>query len=144
MGKELNPRWRQLDVKYFFFRSGIIGWILLNICNLIENLTNDNEVNPNLVVLNIIQLWYVADYFLLERGVIVSRDIVSEGLGYNILVQFVMIPFCFCVQTRYVLTMNFTTNPIYLITISSIYGKLNTKLVSVFFFFCKFKPCNRS
>ncbi|XP_045182043.2 delta(14)-sterol reductase TM7SF2-like [Mercenaria mercenaria] len=104
MGLELNPRWRSLDVKYVLFRSAIIGWILLNICNLVEYWMLYKNINTTLVLLNAIQLAYVVDYFWFEGGVIVSRDIVHEGLGYNILVQFIMIPFCFCVQTRYVLT----------------------------------------
>lgn len=123
MGNELNPRWGSIDVKYVLFRSGIIGWILLNICNLMENFILGLTFNWNLIVLNTIQLCYVVDYFYLERSVIVSRDIVSEGLGYNILVQFVMIPFCFCVQTRYVLTTKFQSSKTYLLTVALLYGK---------------------
>ncbi|XP_060569912.1 delta(14)-sterol reductase LBR-like [Ruditapes philippinarum] len=104
IGRELNPRWRSLDIKYVLFRSGIIGWIILNLCSLVENWTTFERFNSTLLLLNMIQLTYVADYFWFESGVIVSRDIVHEGLGYNILIQFVMIPFCFCVQTRYILT----------------------------------------
>ncbi|XP_060564279.1 delta(14)-sterol reductase TM7SF2-like, partial [Ruditapes philippinarum] len=104
MGRELNPRWRSLDIKYVLFRSGIIGWIILNLCSLVESWATFERFNSTLLLLNMIQLTYVADYFWFESGVIVSRDIVHEGLGYNILIQFVMIPFCFCVQTRYILT----------------------------------------
>lgn len=106
MGRELNPRWRTLDVKYVLFRSCIIGWILLNISSLVECWILYENLNATLLLLNAIQLGYVVDYFLFEGGVIVSRDIVHEGLGYNILIQFIMIPFCFCVQTRYVLSTN--------------------------------------
>lgn len=126
MGRELNPRWRSLDVKYVLFRSCIIGWILLNFCNFVESWVMYRNVNATLLLLNVIQLAYVVDYFWFESGVIVSRDIVHEGLGYNILIQFIMIPFCFCVQSRYVLTTNTRFSPMALCVIASIYGKKHT------------------
>jgi len=123
MGRELNPRIGFLDIKYVAFRSGIIGWILMNHLSLLNDLKSGG-ISPTLILVYIMQLLYVADYFWFEEGLLVSRDIVHEGLGYNILSQFLMIPFTFCVQTRYIQTLNIT-NPWYSLLI---FGIVNCKL----------------
>lgn len=81
-----------------------------------------NEVPSNLVLLVIMQLFYVIDYFWCEEGILVSRDIVHEGLGFNISMQFLMIPFTFCTQTRYVATTGYTSSWMTLLGIFIIYG----------------------
>ena len=128
-GRELNPRIGKLDIKYVLFRSGIIGWILFNIVNLLKSREISGYYSATMIGLFLMQLLYVADYFWLESGVLVSRDIVHEGLGYNIMIQFLMIPFCFSVQTRYLMTTKYEL-PWYC-------------LVSVGLLNCKFNvPCN--
>ncbi|VDI50187.1 lamin-B receptor [Mytilus galloprovincialis] len=102
-GVELNPRWGLFDLKYVCFRSGIIGWILMNFINISKAFDNGDRPSVTLLIVAGFQLLYVADYFWFEDGILVSRDIVHEHLGYNLLVQFLMIPFCFAVQTRYLM-----------------------------------------
>ncbi|XP_052076261.1 delta(14)-sterol reductase TM7SF2-like isoform X2 [Mytilus californianus] len=102
-GVELNPRWGLFDLKYVCFRSGIIGWILMNFVNIAKAFDNGNRPSVTLLIVAGFQLIYVTDYFWFEDGILVSRDIVHEHLGYNLLVQFLMIPFCFAVQTRYLM-----------------------------------------
>lgn len=126
IGRELNPRLGSLDLKYVMFRSGIIGWMLMNFASLILAFSEGkNEVPSNLVLLVITQLFYVIDYFWFEEGILVSRDIVHEGLGFNISMQFLMIPFTFCTQTRYVATTGYTSSWITLLGIFIIYGTCN-------------------
>lgn len=125
IGRELNPRIGPIDVKYVIFRSGIIGWMLLNFANLILAFAESKiSVSPNLVLLEVIQFFYVLDYFWLEEGILMSRDIVHEGLGFNIAMQFLMIPFSFCTQSRYVTTTGYSSSWIMLLIIFTIYGKL--------------------
>ena len=134
MGRELNPRIGSLDIKYVLFRSGIIGWILFNTINLFKSREIYGYHSPTMVALFSMQLLYVVDYFWLEGGILVSRDIVHEGLGYNILVQFLMIPFCFCVQTRYLMTTGYQL-PLYgLLSVVTLNGTSNTHSVHSFVF----------
>jgi hypothetical protein len=51
-------------------------------------------------------------------------DIVHEYLGYNLLVQFLMIPFCFAVQTRYLMMTGHTLPWYCLLTITILNSKL--------------------
>ncbi|XP_056010272.1 delta(14)-sterol reductase LBR-like [Ostrea edulis] len=123
IGRELNPRIGPIDVKYVIFRSGIIGWMLLNFANLILAFAESKiSVSPNLVLLEVIQFFYVLDYFWLEEGILMSRDIVHEGLGFNIAMQFLMIPFSFCTQSRYVTTTGYSSSWIMLLIIFTIYA----------------------
>ncbi|KAK3612635.1 hypothetical protein CHS0354_042149 [Potamilus streckersoni] len=115
-GRELNPRLQFLDLKYVCFRSGIIGWIMLNLVNIVKAYEQGKgHPTNNLILVFGMQLTYVVDCFWFENALLVSRDIVHEGLGYNLLVQFLMIPFCFIVQTRYLLQTNLTL-PWYILT----------------------------
>ncbi|XP_022322283.2 delta(14)-sterol reductase TM7SF2-like isoform X1 [Crassostrea virginica] len=123
IGRELHPRFGPIDLKYVMFRSGIIGWMLLNFATLMQTLSEGQQsVSPNLVLLVLIQLFYVLDYFWFEEGILVSRDIVHEGLGFNISMQFLMIPFTFCTQTRYVATTGYTSSSITLLAVFAIYA----------------------
>ena len=135
IGRELHPRFGPIDLKYVMFRSGIIGWMLLNFATLMQTLSEGQQsVSPNLVLLVLIQLFYVLDYFWFEEGILVSRDIVHEGLVFNISMQFLMIPFTFCTQTRYVATTGYTSSSITLLAVFTIYGMNDPQILKNIFF----------
>lgn len=123
-GRELNPRWRLFDLKYVCFRSGIIGWMLLNFINMSKAFETKEGPTLTLLLVTGFQLLYVVDYFWFEDGLLVTRDIVHEYLGYNLLVQFLMIPFCFAVQTRYLMMTGHTLPWYCLLTITILNSKL--------------------
>ena len=66
--------------------------------------------NRTLLAVWTMQFIYCFDSFWFEEGLIVSRDIVHEGLGSNILLQFLMIPFTFIVQARYLQLASYETS----------------------------------
>jgi delta14-sterol reductase len=86
----------------------------------------ETKEGPTLTLLLVtgFQLLYVVDYFWFEDGLLVTRDIVHEYLGYNLLVQFLMIPFCFAVQTRYLMMTGHTLPWYCLLTITILNSKL--------------------
>ena len=131
LGRELNPRLGSLDIKYVLFRSGIIGWILFNTVNLLQSREILGYHSPTMIGLFLMQLLYVVDYFWFEGGVLVSRDIVHEGLGYNILIQFLMIPFCFCVHTKYLVTRRYQLPWYYVILVGTLNGKPSTFILQI-------------
>ena len=109
--------------------------MLLNFATLMQTLSEGQQsVSPNLVLLVLIQLFYVLDYFWFEEGILVSRDIVHEGLGFNISMQFLMIPFTFCTQTRYVATTGYTSSSITLLAVFTIYGMNDPQILKNIFF----------
>lgn len=73
-----------------------------------------------------------------------SRDIVHEGLGFNISMQFLMIPFTFCTQTRYVATTGYTSSSITLLAVFTIYGINDSQILkNIFCLFYKSKQSVR-
>lgn len=116
--------------------------MLLNFATLMQTLSEGQQsVSPNLVLLVLIQLFYVLDYFWFEEGILVSRDIVHEGLGFNISMQFLMIPFTFCTQTRYVATTGYTSSSITLLAVFTIYGMNDPQILKKYFLLIS--PSNR-
>ncbi|XP_021341749.1 lamin-B receptor-like isoform X2 [Mizuhopecten yessoensis] len=107
IGAELNPRFGFLDLKLVLFRSSIIGWMIFNWVNVVDAFET-GHLTPSLLLVSSLQLVYVLDTFWFEAGTLVSRDIIYEALGFNLLTLFLMIPFTFCVQTRYLATTGFT------------------------------------
>ncbi|XP_060078662.1 delta(14)-sterol reductase TM7SF2-like [Ylistrum balloti] len=116
IGAELHPRFGFLDLKMVLFRSGIIGWMIFNLVNIVDA-SEAGHLTPSLLLVSGLQLVYVMDTFWFEAGMLVSRDIIHEALGFNLLSLFLMIPFTFCVQTRYLATTGFTLPWYCLITI---------------------------
>lgn len=129
-GVELNPRWGLFDLKYVCFRSGIIGWILMNFINISKAFDNGDRPSVTLLIVAGFQLLYVADYFWFEDGILVSRDIVHEHLGYNLLVQFLMIPFCFAVQTRYLMMTKYELPWYCLLAVSILNCKIYISIIT--------------
>lgn len=80
----------------------IFNWV--NVVDAYEN----GRLTLSLMLVCGLQFVYVADTFWFENGMLVSRDMVHEAVGFNILSLFLMIPFTYCVQTRYLSTTGFT------------------------------------
>lgn len=106
IGAELHPRFGFLDLKLVLFRSAVIGWMIFNWVNVVEAYENGNLTHA-LILVSVLQLVYVLDTFWFEFGLLVSREMIYEGLGFNILSLSLMIPFTFGVQTRYLATTGF-------------------------------------
>lgn len=96
----------------------------MNFINLIKSFESGSKPSTALLALVAFQLLYVVDYFWFEDGVLVTRDIVHENLGYNRLVQFLMIPFVFAVHTRYILLTNYALSWYCLIAVIALNRKL--------------------
>ncbi|XP_021341762.1 delta(14)-sterol reductase-like [Mizuhopecten yessoensis] len=106
IGAELNPRFGFLDLKLVLFRSTVIGWMIFNWVNVVDAYET-GHLTPSLLLVSSLQLVYVLDTFWFEAGMLVSREIIYEALGFNLLSLSLMIPFTFCVQTRYLATTGF-------------------------------------
>ncbi|XP_033732298.1 delta(14)-sterol reductase LBR-like [Pecten maximus] len=107
IGVELHPRFGFLDLKLVLFRSVVIGWMIFNWVNVMDAYET-GHLTPSLILVSSLQLVYVLDTFWFETGMLVSREIIHEALGFNHLSLCLMIPFTFCVQTRYLVTTGFT------------------------------------
>ncbi len=91
MGRELNPRFYGIDMKIVCeLRTGLIGWLLLNLSACAVGYKRTGSISPSLVFVTAAQGVYVADLLWFEVGILSivgqffltgSSDVVSVDNG---------------------------------------------------------------
>ncbi|ELU01125.1 hypothetical protein CAPTEDRAFT_167905 [Capitella teleta] len=104
MGRELNPRFGPLDLKFFCeLRPGLIGWAALNWIFVYEGYAT-GKFTPALALVAICQTVYVLDALFFEDSILSTMDITTEGFGFMLAFgDLAWVPFLYCLQTRYLL-----------------------------------------
>jgi len=99
MGRELNPRIHNFDLKYFCeLRPGLIGWVCLNL----GALAKQTQVSPSMLLVNAFQLQYVWDALYFERSILTTMDITTDGFGFMLAFgDLSWVPFTYSLQARY-------------------------------------------
>ncbi|XP_010880960.1 delta(14)-sterol reductase LBR [Esox lucius] len=105
MGRELNPRIKGFDLKYFCeLRPGLIGWLVINAAMALEEmkLHNLEYPSPAMILVNCFHLIYVLDAYWHEEGVLSYMDITHDGFGFMLAFGDLMwVPFTFSLQAYY-------------------------------------------
>eukprot|EP00126_Sphaerothecum_destruens_P005669 Sdes_comp18949_c0_seq1m9457 len=83
MGVELNPRIYDFDFKLFHNgRPGIIGWSLINLSFMAKQYNDFGYVTNSMVLINILQLIYILDFFYHEDWYLRTIDIAHDHFGF--------------------------------------------------------------
>lgn len=84
MGAELNPRFGSMwDWKLFLNgRPGIIGWTIINLSMAAAQLRLHGTVSLGMILVNIFQMVYVADFFYYESWYLRTIDIAHDHFGF--------------------------------------------------------------
>jgi hypothetical protein len=62
IGRELNPRVGDLDIKFFVeLRPPLMGWLLTNICMAITQYNDLGRITNSMVLVIVFEAWYVID-----------------------------------------------------------------------------------
>jgi Ergosterol biosynthesis ERG4/ERG24 family len=62
IGRELNPRIRDFDIKFFVeLRPNLIGWLLMDICMAAKQYTDLGRVTNSMVLVVFAQVLYIVD-----------------------------------------------------------------------------------
>ncbi|RKP23271.1 ERG4/ERG24 ergosterol biosynthesis protein [Syncephalis pseudoplumigaleata] len=104
IGRELNPRVGQFDIKCFTeLRPGLIGWLVVNFCSAVAQYDRTGgTITDSMVLVQLFQAWYVFDSLANEPAVLTTMDIVTDGLGWMLTFgNLVWVPFSFSLQARY-------------------------------------------
>ncbi|XP_053315584.1 delta(14)-sterol reductase LBR isoform X2 [Spea bombifrons] len=105
MGRELNPRIGSFDLKYFFeLRPGLIGWTLINFIMLLAEMHIQKRDVPSvsMILVNSLQLLYVAHALWNEESALTCMDIVHDGFGFMLAFgNLVWVPFVYSLQAFY-------------------------------------------
>ncbi|XP_078064244.1 delta(14)-sterol reductase LBR-like, partial [Mustelus asterias] len=105
IGRELNPRIRNFDLKYFCeLRPGLMGWVVINLGLLFAEMEFQHRDVPSLamILVNSFQLLYVMDALWNEEAILTTMDIVHDGFGYMLAFgDLVWVPFAYSLQAYY-------------------------------------------
>ncbi|XVE76034.1 hypothetical protein DITRI_Ditri12bG0140500 [Diplodiscus trichospermus] len=103
-GIQLNPRFMGIDLKFFFVRAGMMGWLLINLsikCSrwLFEPINDPLPVILCAFSLTSLRQLYILDYFVHEEYMTSNWVIIAERLGFMLVFgDLVWIPFTFSIQ----------------------------------------------
>lgn len=103
IGRELNPRAGPLDIKLFCeLRPGMLLWLLINLAALHHVWIKTGVLNNALLLINILQGFYIFDGVLNEEGCLTMMDITTDGFGFMLAFgDLSLVPFTYCLQARY-------------------------------------------
>ncbi|XP_074272847.1 delta(14)-sterol reductase [Silene latifolia] len=105
-GIQLNPQFMGIDLKFFFVRAGMLGWLLINLSVLAKSI-EDGSLNRSMVLYQLFCTFYILDYFFHEEFMTSTWDIIAERLGFMLVFgDLVWIPFTFSIQGWWLLKNN--------------------------------------
>ncbi|KAI8563144.1 hypothetical protein RHMOL_Rhmol03G0090000 [Rhododendron molle] len=82
-GIQLNPQFMGIDLKFFFVRAGMMGWLLINLSILAKSVKESN-LSQSMILYQIFCVLYILDYFFYEEYM---TSTFSELLGSMILYE---------------------------------------------------------
>lgn len=103
IGRELNPRIGNFDLKYFCeLRPGLIGWVVINLGMLMKEVELRDSPSLAMMLVNGFQLLYVADALWNEEAVLTTMDIVHDGFGFMLVFgDLAWVPFTYSLQASF-------------------------------------------
>eukprot|EP01126_Amoeba_proteus_P005577 TRINITY_DN11895_c0_g2_i2.p1 TRINITY_DN11895_c0_g2~~TRINITY_DN11895_c0_g2_i2.p1 ORF type:complete len:442 (+),score=69.58 TRINITY_DN11895_c0_g2_i2:80-1327(+) len=106
MGAELNPRIGDFDFKLFFNgRPGILGWNLINLSFMAAQYTRFGHVSNSMLVVTLLQLLYIIDFFYNEDWYLKTIDIAHDHYGWYLAWgDTVWLPWMYTLQGYYLAT----------------------------------------
>ena len=104
-GIEFNPRMFGIDFKMFFNgRPGILAWTLINLSFASSQYEQHGLVTNSMILVNILQAFYVIDFFWNEKWYLKTIDIAHDHYGFMLAWgSCVVLPFMYTVQTVYLI-----------------------------------------
>ncbi|CAI0408107.1 unnamed protein product [Linum tenue] len=105
-GIQLNPQFLSIDLKFFFVRAGMMGWLFINLSVLAKSI-QDGTLNQSMILYQSFCTLYIMDYFFYEEYMTSTWDIIAERLGFMLVFgDLVWIPFTFSIQGWWLLRNN--------------------------------------
>ena len=104
MGSSLNPRIGKLfDLKLFFeSKIGMTTWIVLAFAMACAQYERTGSLSKEMVLVCVLQLWYVVDFYWFEDAMLTTWDINYENYGFMLAQGFIVwMPFNFSLQAQY-------------------------------------------
>ncbi|XVE95431.1 hypothetical protein REPUB_Repub02eG0096500 [Reevesia pubescens] len=81
LGVQLNPHFLGINLKFFFLRAGMMGWILTNLSNLAKSVEIGTS-SLSMILFQLFCLIHVMDFLYHEEQLTSFWDIMVEKLGF--------------------------------------------------------------
>ncbi|XP_033846295.1 delta(14)-sterol reductase LBR [Periophthalmus magnuspinnatus] len=131
-GRELNPRIKNFDLKFFCeMRPGLIGWCVINLGMALAEMKEQGLETPSpaMILVNVFQLLYVVDGLWNEEAILTTMDLMHDGFGFMLAFgDLVWVPFTYTLQAYYLVSH---PNPLSHLTLALI---VTIKLVGFYIF----------
>ncbi|ORZ15084.1 ergosterol biosynthesis ERG4/ERG24 [Absidia repens] len=103
IGRELNPRVGDFDIKFFTeLRPGMIGWQVLNLCFAAKQYLDLGYITNSMILVQAFQTWYIVDSLWNEECVLTTMDITTDGFGFMLAFGlYSWVPMNYTLQARY-------------------------------------------
>ena len=97
-GRELNPVYLGIDLKFFSYRPSLIALALFNVSFAVVQFETYGRLSLAMTLYQIFTLIYIVNYFQFEYGMVHTWDIVSERFGWMLVWgDYVLVPFFYCI-----------------------------------------------
>ncbi|XP_071755319.2 delta(14)-sterol reductase LBR isoform X2 [Centroberyx gerrardi] len=107
-GRELNPRIKNFDLKFFCeMRPGLIGWCVINFAMALAEMQQQGLEAPShaMILVNLFQLLYVVDGLWNEEAILTTMDLMHDGFGFMLAFgDLVWVPFTYTLQAYYLVS----------------------------------------
>ncbi|KAI8365944.1 ergosterol biosynthesis ERG4/ERG24 [Radiomyces spectabilis] len=105
IGRELNPRIGEFDIKFFTeLRPGLIGWLVINTCFAAKQYLDLGRITNTMLLVQFFEAWYVIDALWNEECVLTTMDITTDGFGFMLAFGlYTWVPMTYTLQARYLL-----------------------------------------
>uniref|UniRef100_M0ZSD1 Delta(14)-sterol reductase n=1 Tax=Solanum tuberosum TaxID=4113 RepID=M0ZSD1_SOLTU len=80
-GIQLNPEFMGIDLKFFFVRAGMMGWLLINL-SVLAKCVIEAKLSQSMILYQLFCGLYILDYFFYEEFMTSTWDIIAERLGF--------------------------------------------------------------
>uniref|UniRef100_A0AAV2K9S9 Delta(14)-sterol reductase LBR n=1 Tax=Knipowitschia caucasica TaxID=637954 RepID=A0AAV2K9S9_KNICA len=115
-GRELNPRIKSFDLKFFCeMRPGLIGWCVINLGMALTEmkLQRLQAPSPAMLLVNAFQLLYVVDGLWNEEAILTTMDLMHDGFGFMLAFgDLVWVPFTYSLQAYYLVVHPNALSPV--------------------------------
>lgn len=104
IGRELNPRIGNFDIKFFTeLRPGLIMWFCLNTCFAITQWVELGRITYSMGLVFVFQAWYIIDALYNESSILTTMDITTDGFGFMLAFgNLCWVPMVYSLQARYI------------------------------------------
>lgn len=103
IGRELNPRIGAWDIKLFCeLRPGMLLLLLINLACLHHQYHSMGKIADSMILMNVLQAFYIFDGVLNEEGCLTMMDIATDGFGFMLAFgDLAWLPWSYSLQSRY-------------------------------------------